>query len=184
MELYKHCLIHGLILRFDTRWQSCNIKTLFALSYSSTSNILSDEAKNIKKYTFFYSPIFSCLDRLSIELQDTLVNVLETFSYILKCIVLKCCDQVKKPYTDMSRGWQVLTALTRFSRSSNFCSASRSLRTPSKRLISSAANFSGSTWISFGMWYVRWRGTKKNDAVWTFYVNTQTLGLLMKAKNI
>lgn len=44
-----------------------------------------------------------------------------------------------------------LTARTRLRRSSNFSSASRSFCTSSKRLISSAANFSGSTWISFGI---------------------------------
>lgn len=52
---------------------------------------------------------------------------------------------------------RLLTARTRLRRSSNFSSASRSFCTSSKRLISSAANFSGSTWISFGIRYVRWR---------------------------
>lgn len=52
---------------------------------------------------------------------------------------------------------RLLTARTRLRRSSNFSSASRSFCTSSKRLINSAANFSGSTWISFGIRYVRWR---------------------------
>lgn len=52
---------------------------------------------------------------------------------------------------------RLLTARTRLRRSSSFSSASRSFCTSSKRLISSAANFSGSTWISFGIRYVRCR---------------------------
>lgn len=50
----------------------------------------------------------------------------------------------------------LLTSRTLLSRSSSFSCASRSLSTPSSLLISSAANFSGSTWISFGIRLVRW----------------------------
>lgn len=50
------------------------------------------------------------------------------------------------------------TSRTLLSRSSSFSSASRCLSTPSSLLISSAANLSGSTWMSFGMRSVRWGG--------------------------
>lgn len=50
------------------------------------------------------------------------------------------------------------TSRTLLSRSSSFSSASRCLSTPSNLLISSAANLSGSTWMSFGMRSVRWGG--------------------------
>lgn len=72
-------------------------------------------------------------------------------------------QQLKAPcgvqYADrlVEEARRLLTARTRLRRSSNFSSASRSFCTSSKRLISSAANFSGSTWISFGIRYVRWR---------------------------
>lgn len=64
------------------------------------------------------------------------------------------CRQTPRLVEEAKR---LLTARTRLRRSSNFSSASRSFCTSSKRLISSAANFSGSTWISFGIRYVRWR---------------------------
>lgn len=48
------------------------------------------------------------------------------------------------------------TSRTLFSRSSSFSSASLCLSTPSSLLISSAANLSGSTCMSFGIRSVRW----------------------------
>lgn len=48
-----------------------------------------------------------------------------------------------------------LTSRTLFSLSSSLSWASLSLRTASSLLMSSAANLSGSTWMSFGMRYVR-----------------------------
>lgn len=53
------------------------------------------------------------------------------------------------------------TSRTLFSRSSSFSSASRSLSTPSSLLISSAANLSGSTCISFGIRFGRWGKTRQ-----------------------
>lgn len=57
------------------------------------------------------------------------------------------------------RQWSEHTSRTLFSRSSSFSSASLSLTTPSSLLISSAANLSGSTCISFGIRFVRWGKT-------------------------
>lgn len=59
---------------------------------------------------------------------------------------------------------ELCTCRTLLRRSSSFSWASRSLRTPSSRLMSSAANFCGSTWISFGIRFVRWRGKIQNPA--------------------
>lgn len=54
------------------------------------------------------------------------------------------------------------TSRTLFSRSSSFSSASLCLSTPSSLLISSAANLSGSTCMSFGIRSVRWGEAMSN----------------------
>lgn len=86
-------------------------------------------------------------------------------------IFLKLCSSREKghrsesAYAFRNRKWDDHTSRTLFSLSSSFSSASLSLRTPSSLLISSAANLSGSTCMSFGIRFVRWR--KKRQAVST-----------------
>lgn len=93
----------------------------------------------------------SFLKRQTVKVLNLLLISLITHRVFLKKQHQHCVNNSARITTHSD----TLTSRTLFSLSSSLSWASLSLRTVSSLLMSSAANLSGSTWMSFGMRYVR-----------------------------
>ena len=98
----------------------------------------------------------------SLSVQTVLPSVNVSNNSWKMTLIHTCCTKLTKQWICLCclcfwfRNWSMHTNRTLFSLSSSFSSASLSLSTPSSLQISSAANLSGSTWISFGIRFGRW----------------------------